>query len=113
MAGVNIDTNDLVEEIAMLSKNVSMLRLECKARSRHEDELTAQLAKLEAAEPPDSLHWVEPSLSFNSLRAPFAAGARHECMQSDEVDNQWTTTSFRCSGRMLRRRVWPGAGLLS
>ncbi len=52
MAGVNIDTNDLVEEIAALSKNVSMLRLECKARSRHEDALVAQVAELEAAAAP-------------------------------------------------------------
>ncbi len=49
MANIEIDTPILLKEIATLSNSNSMLRMECKARSIHEDELMAQIVALAAA----------------------------------------------------------------
>ena len=44
---VLIQTAELLEEIALLNRTVSMLRMEVKVRAGREDELTAKVAQLE------------------------------------------------------------------
>lgn len=51
---VTIEAADLIEEIGILSKQNSMIRLEVKARAKNEDKLRARIAQLEAAAAPKS-----------------------------------------------------------
>ena len=44
---VLIQTDQLLEEIALLNRTGSMLRMEVKVRAGREDELTAKVAQLE------------------------------------------------------------------
>ena len=47
MAEIVIRDVELLEEIALLGKTVSLFRMELKVRSKHEDELTVKVAHLE------------------------------------------------------------------